>query len=75
MVLGDPATEKYRIDWERSALVNGLVPAQFTLEEDNTTCGLSTNPVLLQELEALRRSGAVTDQEYASKRAEIIAEI
>jgi hypothetical protein len=30
VVLVDPATNEYRIDWERSALVNGLVPAQFT---------------------------------------------
>lgn len=143
VVLVDPATQKYQIDWERSALVNGLVPAQFTVSEDNTTYDLSgqagplmeilqilkangipvnrmvdvrSNPVLrqqiqavvrraasqatqpaaavapaagppdaappeasigerLQELERLHQSGAVTDEEYASKRAQIIAEI
>ncbi|HZU48653.1 MAG TPA: SHOCT domain-containing protein [Mycobacterium sp.] len=146
VVLVDPATREYRIDWERSALVNGLVPAQFTLAEDNQTYDLSgqagplmeilqilkannvplnrmvdvrSNPVLrqqiqavvrraaaqqaqtapaavgqpaaatapagaapeqtiaqrLQELDSLHAAGAVTDQEYASKRAEIIAEI
>jgi hypothetical protein len=146
VVLVDPATQQYRIDWERSALVNGLVPAQFTLSEDNQTYDLSgqagplmeilqilkanniplnrmvdirSNPVLrhqiqavvqraaaqqaqatpaavgqpvpaagpvaatpepsigqrLQELEALHDSGAVSDEEYASKRAQIIAEI
>jgi hypothetical protein len=146
VVLVDPATREYRIDWERSALVNGLVPAQFTLAEDNTTYDLSgqagplmeilqilkanniplnrmvdvqSNPILrqqiqavvrraaaqqaqtapavvgqpaaatapgatppeqtiarrLQELESLRAAGAVTDEEYASKRAAIIAEI
>lgn len=142
VVLVDPATQQYQIDWERSALVNGLVPAQFTLSEDNTTYDLSgqagplmeilqilkangipvnrmvdvrSNPVLrqqiqavvrraasqaaqpaaavasaagpvdtvpeqsigerLQELERLHQSGAVTDEEYASKRAQIIAEL
>jgi hypothetical protein len=143
MVLVDPTTGKHRIDWERSALVNGLVPAQFTLTEDNRTYDLSgqagplmeilqilkannvplnqagdirSNPALrqqiqavvrrvaaqqapaaapaaaagpapvgtppqpsiaqrLQELETLRASGALTDQEYSSRRAQIISEI
>ncbi|MBY0441149.1 MAG: SHOCT domain-containing protein [Mycobacteriaceae bacterium] len=143
VVVVNPVTAKYRIDWERSALVNGLVPAQFTLSEDNKTYDLSgqagplmeilrilkdhgvslqqmvdirSNPVLrqqiqevvhrsvaavqpeslsvdqpesgpvvvpprrsaaerLQELETLRATGALTDEEYASRRAQIIAEI
>ncbi|KAA1249126.1 SHOCT domain-containing protein [Mycobacterium simiae] len=134
VVLVDPHTQQYLIDWERSALVNGLVPAQFTVAEDNRTYDLSgqagplmeilqilkansiplnrmvdirSNPGLrqqiqavvrraaqqqtpgsqpivdakasigerLQELEALRASGVVNDQEYASRRAQIIAEI
>jgi hypothetical protein len=142
VVLVNPTTQEYRIDWERSALVNGLVPAQFTLTEDNRTYDLSgqagplmeilqilkannvplnqagdlrSNPVLrqqisavvrraaeqqapapqpaaggpapaatpaqpsiaqrLQELETLRASGALTDQEYNSRRAQIISEI
>src|SRR5262249_1068107 len=143
VVLVNPTTQEYRIDWERSALVNGLVPAQFTLTEDNRTYDLSgqagplmeilqilkannvplnqaadlrSTPVLrqqteavvrsaaeqqapapqpaaargpapvatpqqpsiaqrLQELETLRASGALTDQEYNSRRAQIISEI
>lgn len=146
VVLVDPNTQEYRIDWERSALVNGLVPAQFTLAEDNKTYDLSgqagplmeilqilkannialnqmvdlrSNPMVrqqiqavvrraveqqaqpaaaavgqpaagsapvsaspeisigerLQGLEKLHQSGALTDEEYASKRAQIIAEI
>ena len=143
VVLVNPTTQEYRIDWERSALVNGLVPAQFTLAEDNKTYDLSgqagplmeilqilkannvplsrmvdirSNPVLrqqiqavvrraaeqqapapqsvaaagpapvvtppqpsiaqrLQELETLRAGGALTDQEYNSRRAQIISEI
>jgi hypothetical protein len=143
VVLVNPTTQEYRIDWERSALVNGLVPAQFTLAEDNKTYDLSaqagplmeilqilrannvplngmvdirSNPAVrqqiqavvrraaeqqapapqpaaaggaapvvtppqpsiaqrLQELETLRASGALTDQEYGSRRAQIISEI
>ncbi|WP_102418749.1 SHOCT domain-containing protein [Mycobacterium sp. 4858] len=147
VVLVNPTTNEYLIDWERSALVNGLVPAQFTVSEDNQSYDLSgqagplmeilqilkannvplnrmvdirSNPVLrqqiqavvrraaeqqapaaqpapqpataggpapvvtppqpsiaqrLQELETLRASGALTDQEYSSRRAQIISEI
>ena len=137
VVLVDPATQEHRIDWERSALVNGLVPAQITLADDNKTYDLSgpagplmeilqilkandipvnrmvdirSNPAVrqqiqavvrraaeqqaasaaqpapvaapqqsiaerLQELETLRVSGAVTDQEYDNKRAQIIADL
>lgn len=143
VVLVNPTTQEYRIDWERSALVNGLVPAQFTVAEDNKTYDLSgqagplmeilqilkansvpldrmvdirSNPALrqqiqavvrraadqqapaaqpaaaggpapvvtppqasiaqrLQELEALRSAGALSDQEYSSRRAQIISEI
>jgi hypothetical protein len=143
VVVVNPTTQEYRIDWERSALVNGLVPAQFTVAEDNRTYDLSgqagplmeilqilkannvplnrmvdirTNPVLrqqiqavvrrvaeqqapapqpapaagpapvvtppqpsiaqrLQELETLRASGVLTDQEYNSRRSAIISEI
>ncbi|MEE2854445.1 MAG: SHOCT domain-containing protein [Actinomycetota bacterium] len=143
VVLVNPTTSEYRIDWERSALVNGLVPAQFTVAEDNKTYDLSgqagplmeilqilkannvalnqmvdirSNPALrgqiqavvrraveqqtpapqpapagapaavvtppepsiaarLQELKDLHASGALTDDEYASRRASIISEI
>ena len=136
VVLVNPTTQQYQIDWERSALVNGLMPAQFTLAEDNRTYDLSgqagplmeilqilkannvplnrmvdirSNPALrqqiqavvrravqqqapaaqpapvaapqqsvaqrLQELETLRTSGALTEQEYTARRAQIISEI
>jgi hypothetical protein len=139
VVLVNPTTQEYKIDWERSALVNGLVPAQFTVAEDNSTYDLSgqagplmeilqilkannvplnrmvdirSNPALrqqiqavvrraaqqlpqpagvgapagppppqqsiadrLSELEKLHATGALTDQEYNSRRAQIISEI
>lgn len=37
----DPSTHSFEIDWNRSALINGMAPAQFTLDEDNRTYDLS----------------------------------
>lgn len=133
----DPVSGKHRIDWERSAVINGLVPAQFNVAEDGQTYDLSgqsgplmeilqllkshgvglnqmvdvrSNPALrqqisavvrravaqqsataepvaapageqpsvgerLQELSALHAAGTVTDEEYAQKRAQIIADL
>jgi hypothetical protein len=99
VVLIDPTTQEYRIDWERSALVNGLVPAEVTLDEDNRTYDpsgragplmeilqiLKVNHVAfapsqsigerLAELEGAATGGALTDQEYTDRRAQIISEI
>jgi hypothetical protein len=36
VVLVDPASREYQIDWDRSALVNGLVPARFALSGGGT---------------------------------------
>jgi hypothetical protein len=99
VVLIDPTTQEYRIDWERSALVNGLVPAEVTLDEDNRTYDPSgrAGPLMeilqipkvnhvafapsqsigerLAELEGAATGGALTDQEYTDRRAQIISEI
>ncbi|CAM3539261.1 SHOCT domain-containing protein [Mycobacterium frederiksbergense] len=147
-VLVDPATGEFQIDWERTALINGQVPATFSIAEDNTTYDLSgqAEPLMeilqilkangigmnsmvdlrnnpgaraqvqavvrraaaqqaapqappaaayppapagvypppipepstaqrLQELETLRATGAISDDEYADKRRQIIAEL
>ena len=50
VVLVDPATNKYQIDWDRSALVNGVVPAQFTLDEDGKTYDLSGQAAPLMDI-------------------------
>jgi hypothetical protein len=50
VVLVDRATQDCQIDWERSALVNGLVPAQFTLTDDNKTYDLSGQAGPLMEI-------------------------
>ncbi len=58
VVLVNPATREYLIDWERSALVNGLVPAQFTVAEDNRTYDLSGQAGPLMEiLQILKANG------------------
>jgi hypothetical protein len=141
VVLVDPNTRDYEIDWQASALICGVVPAQFQSTEDNRTYDLSgqAGPLMeilqiykannlpfggtvdirnypgvrqqvmdvvrraaaqqqpaaagvgaaaaggtppqasvaqrLQELEALHKSGALSAEEYASKRAQIIADI
>ncbi|MGV0813647.1 SHOCT domain-containing protein [Mycolicibacterium boenickei] len=144
VALVDPTTNEYRIDWERSGLVSGLMPATFNVAEDNKTYDLTgqsgplmeilqilkahniginnmidlrANPAArhqvqevvrraaaqqapaapaptpaaaatpfmappepstaqrLQELETLRATGAVSEQEYTAKRQQIIAEL
>ena len=58
VVLVDPATQEYQIDWERSALINGLVPATFTIAEDNRTYDLSGQTgALLEILQILKANG------------------
>lgn len=141
-VLVDPATGQFQIDWDRSSLISGQVPATFSIAEDNTTYDLSgqveplmeilqilrangigmnsmidlrNNPAAraqvqavvrraaaqqdqrtpppvpaaayvppmpeastaqrLQELETLRATGAITEDEYTAKRQQIIAEL
>ena len=50
VVLVDPATNEFQIDWERSALVNGQVPATFSIEEDGRTYDLSGQVGPLMEI-------------------------
>jgi Short C-terminal domain len=58
VVLVNPATQEYQIDWERSALINGLVPATFTIAEDNRTYDLSGQTgALLEILRILKANG------------------
>jgi len=143
VVLVDPNTRDYEIEWQASALIAGVVPAQIQIAEDNQTYDLSgqAGPLMeimqiykannlpfggsvdirnypavrqqvlavvrraatqqqpapaaagvgaaaagvappqpsvaqrLQDLEALHQSGALSSEEYAGKRAQIIADI
>jgi hypothetical protein len=60
VVLVDPATRAIQIDWARSALVNGLVPARFTLAEDDTTYDLSGQTGPLMEILQVLWAGGVS---------------
>jgi hypothetical protein len=58
VVLVEPTTQQHQIDWERSALINGLVPATFTVAEDNRTYDLSGQTGALMEiLQILKANG------------------
>jgi Short C-terminal domain len=58
VALVDPTTNGYQIDWERSALVGGVMPATFTLAEDNKTYDLSGQAGPLMEiLQILKANG------------------
>jgi putative oligomerization/nucleic acid binding protein len=60
VVLVDPATNKYHIDWDRSALVGGMMPAQFTLAEDgNRTYDLSGQAGPLMEIMQILKANGV----------------
>jgi Short C-terminal domain len=59
VVLVNPTTQEYQIDWERSALVNGLMPAQFTLAEDNKTYDLSGQAGPLMEILQLLKANNI----------------
>ena len=59
VVLVDPATNGYQIDWQRSALVSGMVPAQFTLAEDNRTYDLTGQVGPLMEIMHILKANGV----------------
>jgi hypothetical protein len=62
VALVDPTTNEYQIDWERSALVSGMMPATFSVAEDNRTYDLTgqTEP-LMQILQVLKQNGISMD--------------
>jgi hypothetical protein len=58
----DPVTNEYQIDWERSGLVSGVMPANFTIAEDNKTYDLTGQAAPLMEiLQILRAHGIGLD--------------
>jgi hypothetical protein len=57
--LVDPATGEYQIDWNRSALLSGMMPAQFTLADDNRTYDLSGQTGPLMEIMQILKANRV----------------
>ena len=50
VALVDPTTNEYQIDWQRSALVGGLMPATFSVAEDGRTYDLTGRAAPLMEI-------------------------
>jgi hypothetical protein len=59
VALVDPATNQYQIDWERSALVSGMMPANFTIAEDNKTYDLTGQTGPLMEILAILKANGI----------------
>lgn len=58
VALVEPGTQNYEIDWEASALVAGVVPAQFTSDGDGRTYDLTGQAGPLMEiLQVLHANG------------------
>ena len=58
VALVEPGTTNYEIDWNASGLLAGVVPAEFTVEEDHTTYDLTGRTVpLMQILTVLHNNG------------------
>lgn len=78
VVLVDPNTHEYEIDWQASALIAGVVPAQFSIAEDNKTYDLSGQAGPLMEILQIYRannlptSGAVDIRNLPAVRQQIL---
>lgn len=78
-VLVDPTTREYEIDWQASALIAGVVPAQFTSTEDHKTYDLTGQAGPLMEIlqiykaSNLPMSGTVDIRNYPAVRQQIMA--
>jgi hypothetical protein len=59
VALVDPVTSQFQIDWNRSALVAGAVPAQFTVAEDNRTYDLTGQVGPLMEIMHILKANGV----------------
>jgi hypothetical protein len=59
VALVEPGTQKYEIDWNASALIAGVVPAQFTLAEDGKTYDLRGQAGPLMEIMQILRANGV----------------
>lgn len=59
VALVDPTTNDFQIDWTRSALVSGAMPAQFTLSEDGRTYDLSGRVGPLMEILHILKANGV----------------
>jgi hypothetical protein len=79
VVLVDPNTHDFEIDWQASGLVAGVVPAQISIAEDNKTYDLSGQAGPLMEIlqiyksNNLPTSGAVDLRANPAVREQVVA--
>jgi len=79
VVLVDPNTREYEIDWQASGLIAGVVPARITSTEDNTTYDLSGQAGPLMEILQIYKTnnlpfGGTTDlRNYPAVRQQVMA--
>jgi hypothetical protein len=79
VVLVDPNTREYEIDWQASALIAGVVPAQITVSEDNKTYDLSGQAGPLMEIMQIYQAnnlpfgGTVDIRNYPAVRQQVLA--
>jgi hypothetical protein len=69
VALADPATDEYQIDWERSALVGGLMPANFSVAEDNKTYDLTGQAGPLMEIPQILKAHNIGMNSMADLRS------
>ena len=79
VVVVDPNTRDFVIDWQASGLICGVVPAQFTSVEDNRTYDLSGQAGPLMEILQIYKtnnipfSGRVDLRSYPAVRQQVMA--
>ena len=79
VVVVDPNTRDFVIDWQASGLICGVVPAQFTSVEDNRTYDLSGQAGPLMEILQIYKtnnipfSGTVDLRSYPAVRQQVMA--
>ena len=79
VVLVDPNTREYEIDWQASGLIAGVVPAQFAIAEDNKTYDLSGQAGPLMEIMQIYKAnnlpfgGTVDLRSYPGVRQQVLA--
>ncbi len=79
VVLVDPNTREYEIDWQASGLIAGVVPAQISVAEDNKTYDLSGQAGPLMEILQIYKtnnlpiSGSVDLRSNPAVRQQVVA--
>jgi hypothetical protein len=79
VVLVDPNTRDYEIDWQASGLICGVVPAQFMVPEDNQTYDLSGQAGPLMEILQIYKAnnlpvgGTADIRSYPAVRQQVLA--